>query len=426
MKPKNKIFKLCQKIQPIYRSILGKGNLKTLKILRSVNKKLKIINFKSGSKVYDWKIPKEWNIKDGWIKDLKTNKKILNFRENMLSIAGYSQPIDKIVNLKTLKKNIFSLKNQTNATPYVFFYYSKNWGFCMTHQKKKKLNSEKYHVKIDSKFSDGKLRIGEIFIKGKLDKEILLTTYICHPQMANNELSGPAVLIYLSKWISSRKRKYSYRIVFTSETIGAITYINNNFLKLKKNVIGGYVITCVGDEKEYSYLKTKKENSLSDKVALEVLKKIKYKKKVYSWKNRGSDERQFNAPGVDLNIGSLTRSKYGTFKEYHTSLDKLGTVVTSKGLNQSFIYIKKVIENFEKKIIPYSLVTCEPFLSKRNLYFKPGTKSSFKRYNKTLWDIISYSDGNFSLEEICAKLKIPVSIGKKILVILKKNKLVNF
>ena len=421
-----KIFKLCKKIQPIYRSILGKGNLKTLKILKSINKKLKITSFKSGSKVYDWKIPKEWNIKDGWIKDLKTKRKILNFKENMLSVAGYSQPINKIINLETLKKKIFSLKKQPNAVPYVNFFYSKNWGFCMAHKNKKKLNSKKYRIKIDSKLSDGKLRIGEIFIKGKLDKEILLTTYICHPLMANNELSGPAVLIYLSKWISKRKRKYSYRIIFTSETIGAITYIYNNFLKLKKNVIGGYVITCVGDEREYSYLKTKKENSLSDKIALEVLNKIKSKKKIYPWKSRGSDERQFNSPGVDLNIGSLMRSKYDTYKEYHTSLDNLGNVVTAKGLNQSFRYIKKVIENFEKKIIPFSLVTCEPFLSKRNLYFKPSIKGSFKKYNRTLWDIASYSDGNFFLEEICSKLKISKSVAKNTLKILKKNKIITY
>tara|TARA_B100001057_G_scaffold485985_1_gene566451 strand:+ start:2340 stop:3620 length:1281 start_codon:yes stop_codon:yes gene_type:complete len=421
-----KIYNLCKKIEPIFRSLTGSGNYKTLKILKKINKNLKIISFNSNSKAFDWRIPKEWNVKDAWVLDLKSKKKVIDFRKNMLSVAGYSQPVDKILNLKQIKKKIFSLKYQNNAIPYKNFFYSKDWGFCMKHKDKLKLNSQKYRVKIDSKFSNGKLFAGEIFIKGKLEKEILLTTYICHPFMANNELSGPSVLIHISNWLEKKKRKYSYRILFTSETIGAISYINKNYAQLKKNVVGGYVITCVGDEKEYSYLKTKKENTLSDEVALEVLNKIQSKKKIYKWKDRGSDERQYNSPGVDLNIGSLMRSKYNTYREYHTSLDKLGKVVTAKGLNQSFGFLKKVIENFEKKIIPISTVICEPFLSKRKLYFTQRIKGSFNKHKKNIWDIISYSDGNFSLDTIIKNLNISKNTGIKILKILKKNKLVKY
>lgn len=420
------IFKLCKKIQPIYRSLTGAGNYQTLKIFKKINNRLKIKSFSSGSRVFDWKIPHEWNIRDGWVLDLKTKKKVIDFKKNMLSIAGYSQPVDKLVNLQELKSKIFSLKSQTNATPYVSFFYTKNWAFCMPFKDKKRLNGKKFRVKIDSKFTKGKMYYGEILIKGKLKKEILLSSYICHPFMANNELSGPCVLIYLSKWLAKQKRKYSYRIIFTSETIGAISYIHKNFKKLKKNVIGGYVITCVGDENVYSYLKTKKENTLSDKVALETLKKIRAKKKIYNWKSRGSDERQFNSPGVDLNIGSIMRSKYDTYKEYHTSLDQLGSFVTAKGLKQSFQFIKNVILNLEKRIIPISTVNCEPFLSKRNLYFKPSIKGSFKKYNRTLWDLISYADGNFSLNEIVEKLNVPIKTAKKILQLLKKNKLITY
>ena len=203
-------------------------------------------------------------------------------------------------------------------------------------------------MKINSKFKR-KLYAGELIIKGRLKREILLTSYICHPSMANNEISGPSVLTYIAKWLSNnRKRKYTYRILFLSETIGAISYIHKNIKSLKKNVIGGYVITCVGDERSYSYLKSKNENSLSDKVALEEFSKIKKRKKIYSWLDRGSDERQFNAPGVDLDIGSIMKSKYNTYKEYHTSNDDLNKVVTPKGLLDSFSLIKKFILRFEK------------------------------------------------------------------------------
>ena len=263
----NQIYDLCKKIQPIYRSITGEGNRKTLNIFKKINPKLKVVHFKSGTKVFDWRVPKVWSIKDAWIKSLKTNKKIISFQKNFLCVMGYSTPIKKVISVGELKKKIFSLKLQPNATPYVTSYYKKDWAFCMPKNKKDKLKERFYKVLIDSKFNNGKLQVGEIFIKGKSKKEILLTSYICHPQMASNELSSPSILIYLSKWIGKIKnRKYSYRILFTSETIGTIAYIHKKLKALRENVIGGYVLTCLGDNRTFSYLKSKSEKSLSDKI----------------------------------------------------------------------------------------------------------------------------------------------------------------
>ena len=420
------IYSLCKKIQPIYRSITGTGNSKTLKIFKTINPKLKILYFKSGKKVFDWKIPKVWSIKEAWIKSVKTNNKIISFKENFLSVMGYSQPVNKVISNKELKKKIYSLKLQPNATPYVTSYYKKDWAFCMPENNKKKLRENFYKIFINSKFYNGILPVGEIYLPGQSKKEILLTTYICHPQMASNELSSPSILIYLSKWIERiKKRKYSYRILFSSETIGTISYIHDKLNLLKKNVIGGYVLTCLGDGKTYSYLKSKSENSLSDKIALQVMK-TKKNKKIYRWLQRGSDERQFNSPGVELDLGSFMRSKYETFKEYHSSEDSLGKFVTKKTLDQSFKLLTEVILKFENSIIPITKIICEPHLSKRNLYSHINIKGLNRKKAQTILDFLSYSNGKFLLEEIANKINISYSKALKLTLFLKRKNLIEY
>ena len=424
---KNKIFTFCIEIENIYRSVTGTGNIKTLNILKKYNPNLKIIKFASGKKIFDWKVPKVWSIKDAWIKEIQSGKKIISFKKNMLSVVGFSKPVHiKKIKLNNFSKRIHTLKKQPNVTPYVTSYYKKDyWGFCAPEKIKKKLKNTFYEVKIDSKFSSGSLSIGEILIKGRIDKEILISTYICHPKMASNEISGPAIAIFLSKWIQKlKKRKFSYRIVFSSETVGTIAYINKNLGNLKEKVIGGYVLTCLGDDKYYSYLKSKNGNSISDKIAIDVLKKMKGRKKIFNWINRGSDERQYNSPNVELNIGSLMRSKYGTFKEYHTDSDKLGTFVNKKNLFQSFNFVKAIIYKFEKEIIPITPIFCEPFLLKKNLYSSISKKDNNSRKQKIIRDILSYSNGNYTLKEISNLLRIDYKKIFAIAKILKRKKLI--
>ena len=422
-----KIHSLALELWPITRSIAGPGNLKTLKILKKINPHLQIKGYPSRKRVFDWKIPDEWIIKDAYIQN-KKNRKIINFKENNLHVVNFSKPVHQNISLNNLKKKIFTIKNNPKAIPYVTSYYNKTWGFCMNYEQYKSLKDKTYFVKIDSQFKRGKLNYGEIFIKGKSKKEILISTYICHPSMANNELSGPCLSIYLSNWLRSKKLRYSYRFLFLSETIGAISYIYHNLVKLKKNVIAGLVVTCVGDEKNYSFLPSKNQNSILDKIIKEELNRNKISYKTYSWLKRGSDERQFNWPNTDLEISSLMRSKYHEYKEYHTSLDDLKKIVTPKGFNESFNIYKKIILNLEKKIFPKSNNYCEPMLSKLNLYPKLGFFNKAKKeknFSKLILSILSYSDGKNSIEEIAYKCQITKNYCSNLIYYLNKKKLIS-
>ena len=273
------------------------------------------------------------------------------------------------------------------------------------------------------------MHYGEIYIKGKSKKEIVFTTYICHPSMANNEISGQVVSIFLSKFISKNKRKYSYRFLFVPETIGAIAYISKNLNALKKNVIAGYIITCVGDERCYSYIPSRQGDTVSDKIALKVLKRIKGKKKFYTWLDRSSDERQFCSPGIDLPFCSVMRSKYGAYPEYHTSLDRIGSVLTSKGLSGSISFYKKIIQEFEKIFLPLSKTKCEPFMTKHKLYHTLNNKFNWRekslKETRDIMNFISYCDQKHSIEEISKKLNLSLSNCKKILNLLLKKKLIH-
>ena len=215
--------------------------------------------------------------------------------------------------------------------------------------------------------------------------------------MANNELSGPVIALYLSKFLKKKKRKYSYRIIFSSETIGSIAYIKRNLIKLKKNLLAGYILTCVGDERCFSFMPSKEGNTTSDRYALSVFKKIKKKKVFYSWLDRASDERQYCAPGIDLPVCSIMRSKYGSYKEYHTSLDTIGSVVTAKGLKESFQIYKTIINNFEKSFFPKSKHRCEPFMTKYKLYPSVNNRSNWVIPSeikvRNIMNFLSYSDG---------------------------------
>lgn len=416
------LFSLAKKIYPIHRSITGIGVEKTLKIIKNEINELKIKKTKSGTKVFDWKIPDEWNVKDAFIIN-PNNKKICEFKKNNLHIVNYSIPINNLISLKNLKKNLFTLPNRPNSIPYVTSYYKKTWGFCIKYNDFKKLKKGNYKVVIKSNQKKGFLSYGEILIKGKTKKEIFLSTYICHPSLANNETSGPVVTTFLVKWIKSFDNFYSYRIVFVPETIGSINYIYKNINILKKNVVAGINITCVGDNRNYSYLPSRAGNTKIDKIALNILKH-KYKKfKKYTWLDRGSDERQYCSPGVNLPMISLMRTKYGRYPEYHNSDDKLGTVVTSKGLYGGYNLIKDVIDSFEKNCTPVARFKCEPFLSKRKLY--PTT--SFKRLNKEtklLTNFLSYCDGKNDLINISDILNISLLNLSKILDLAKKHKLI--
>lgn len=426
----NKIYNLAKnQLFPICRSITGNGVKKTLLIIKSYIPELKIRNFSSGTKVYDWRIPNEWNVKDAYVVD-KSNRKIIDFKKNNLHLMGYSRPVSTMVTKKELFNHLYSLPKQKNAVPYVTSYYKKNWGFCVSEKqkiyfKKKYKNSDKFFINIDSKFKiNGKLTYGELIIPGASKKEILLSTYICHPSMANNELSGPMVSMALIKYFQKKKIKKTIRFIFIPETIGSISYIKKNFIKLKKYTFSGLNLTCLGDNRNYSYIPTKYKNTISDFAIIRAFKKLNINYKIYSFLDRGSDERQFNSPGVDLPIATICRTKFGTYPEYHTSLDNFN-IVKKKNIFDSYNFAKLVVKNLLNSIIPINKIYCEPFLSKRNIYSTISIKKNRNLQAKKILDFLQYADGKNDLVAISEYINLSLAEVKKIYKIVLKYKLVN-
>ena len=426
-----KYFQLAkQTLFPICRSITGRGTLRTLKIIKKNFPKLKILKIKSGTKVFDWSVPVEWNVKDAYVLD-KNNKKIISFKTNNLHLVGYSRPINEIINKKKLLKHIYSLPNKPQAIPYVTSYYKKRWGFCITHRQKLELDktykkTDKFKVIIKSKFnSKGNLNYGELILKGKSKQEILISTYICHPSMANNELSGPIVSMSLINYFSKIKNlQKTLRFIFIPETIGSIAYLNKNLAHLKKQVVGGYNLSCIGDERQHSCMFSKYGTSPSDESLVEAYKKLKIKYKIYSFLKRGSDERQYNSPGVDLGITSIFRSKYGEYPEYHTSLDNF-EIVTLKGVKGGFKVAKTAISALIKKIIPKNTILCEPQMSARARGLYPTISQNKQNTStKNYMNFLQYADGKNSLKKISKIIKISESMTKNVYLILKKKKLI--
>lgn len=398
------IYQLIVRLFPICRSITGNGVRQTLNVIKEYIP-IEICEIPSGTRAFDWIIPKEWNIKDAYIVDEKGGK-VLDFRENNLHVVGYSIPIDKYVSLPELQQHLYSLEEQPDAIPYVTSYYQERWGFCVSQNKKNELREGTYRVFIDSELKDGHLTYGELIIPGKTRSEVFLSTYVCHPSMANNELSGPAVTTFLAKWIASRQRQYTYRIVFIPETIGSIAYLSRNLEWMKKNVTAGFNITCVGDERAYSFLPSRKGETIADKVALNVLSSKHPNFIKYSFLDRGSDERQYCSPGVDLPVVSVMRSKYGKYPEYHTSLDDL-TLVTASGLQGSYEVLKDCLEAIERN--RKYRITCygEPQLGKRGLYPTLSTKNSGDSV-RTMMNLLTYADGSNDLIDISNVIGVPV------------------
>ena len=409
---------------PICRSITGKGVRDTLKYFKKIIPELNIKSVKTNEKFGDWEVPKEWNVKDAYIQD-SSNNKILDFKTNNLHLWGYSEPVNKTLNLEELQKHLHSIEDSPDSVPYVTTYYNKNWGFSMSHIQRKNLKSENYKVVIDSSLSDGELNYGEILLKGESKKEILISSYICHPSMANNELSGPCVLVSLVKnYLKKIDRNFTYRLILIPETIGSIIYINKHLEHLKKNVFCGLNLSCLGDNISYSYLMSRKGNTFSDKVANYLINQYYPGTKRFSYLARGSDERNYCWPGVDLPIISLMRTRYGDYKEYHTSNDNLTKVVNKNALGDSFSLIEKLHFAADNFCYPKASFLGEPFLSKRNLYPNIGAGKLPKKI-MLIKNILTYSDGLNSIIDIANKCNVAAWEIIPTINEMKKKKLLN-
>ena len=401
------MYALAGRLFPICRSITGEGFRKSLNILCEEVPDIKVYEVPSGTLVFDWVVPKEWNIRGGGIYRCN-GEKVIDFEDSNLHIIGYSTPIHDIVSREKLLEHIHTQPDQPDLIPYITSYYKERWGFCMSENQKKTLTDEKYRVEIDSSFKDGSLTYGDLLIPGESEKEILITTYLCHPSMANNELSGPAVIVELMKYVQQlANRRYSYRFVINPETIGSITYLSRNLETLQKNVVAGFVLSCVGDDRTYSYIESKHGFTLADRVLQNVLRFHYPNYKHYSFLKRGSDERQYNSAGVDLPVCGFCRSKYEEYPEYHTSADNM-ELISPEGLLGAYEVMEKVINTLENNYHFRMNCVCEPQLGKRGLYPTISQKGTYGAV-KTLTNFIAYADGRSDLIDISNIINVPTT-----------------
>jgi len=407
---KNKIEEYFDRLWPLNRSITGVDYRKSLDILSEIMPTNRL-KFKTNQKVFDWKVPEEWNVKDAYFVD-SNGKKHADFKKNNLHLVGYSIPFQGKLSKKELEKHLHFLPEKPDAIPYVVSYYKKTWGFCISYREYQSLPEGDYEIFIDSMHFPGHIEIGEVVLEGKTDEEILFSTYLCHSSMANNELSGPLVMAFLfDKLKDISDRRYTYRFAIMPETIGSICYLTERGMHLKKKMVAGFQLTCLGDPGNFSYKLSRRQNTLADKVATLILRDMN-STNIYQFDpSDGTDDRQYCSPGFNLPFGSLMRTPYSKYYEYHTSLDNKD-FISFKALEESVNIYFKLFKLLEYNIIwesknPY----CEPQLGKRNLY---PNLSSYSGHSKLVGDfeaimwLLNMADGTNDIIQIANVSKVSV------------------
>lgn len=398
---------LMERLFPICRSLSGDGNRETLAILSETVRNIRIHEVPTGTSAYDWTVPKEWNCRGGYIEG-PDGTRVVDFADSNLQVMGYSTPVDARMGLAELQPHLYSLPEHPDWIPYVTSYYRERWGFCLPDRVRRSLPEGRYHVVIDSELKDGSMSYGEAVLPGESEEEVIFSTYVCHPSMANNELSGPCLAAALYDWLAALPtRRYTYRFVFAPETLGALVYLSRNLDRLRKSLVAGFILTCVGDDGRFSYMPSRRGDTLADRVALRVLEDRHPDFVRYSFLERGSDERQYCAPGVDLPFCSVMRTKYGAYPQYHTSADDLD-LVTPGSLEESFETYCDIVRLLERNRRYRATVLGEPQLGRRGLYPTLSTRGSAMGEVRTMMNLLAYADGTKDLIDIAGTIGVAV------------------
>jgi aminopeptidase-like protein len=398
---------LITRLYPICRSITGNGVRETLRILRE-QIPIEIREVPSGTQVFDWTVPREWNIRDAWIKN-RAGERIVDFQKLNLHVVSYSVPINRKMRLAELRDHLFTVTDHSDWVPYRTSYYTESWGFCLSENQLSQLReTEQYDVCIDSSLENGHLTYGEYLLKGQQSEEVLISSHICHPSLANDNLSGIAIAVELARHLASSPRRYSYRFLFIPGTIGSITWLSQNE-NVVKRIRHGLVLTCVGDAGNITYKRSRRGNAEIDRAFIHVLKHSGDPHKVIDFFPYGYDERQYCSPGFNLPVGCMMRSPHGQCPEYHTSGDNLA-FVRPQALADSLEKCRSVIDLLESNRIHINQQSkCEPQLGRRGLYTGLGSADERRRHEMALLWVLNLSDSEHDLLAIAERADVPFS-----------------
>jgi aminopeptidase-like protein len=400
------LHRLAAELYPICRSITGDGIRRTLAAIQK-RIPLKVFEVPSSTSVFDWTVPKEWNIRDAYIKS-PDGKRVVDFQKCNLHVVNYSTPMHATMSLADLRPHLFTIPEKPDWIPYRTSYYKEDWGFCLSHNQLLALQEGQYEIHIDSTLENGHLSYGECYLPGQSSEEILISCHACHPSLANDNLSGLTVATHLAQFLSGRDLRYSYRFLFIPGTIGAITWLARN-QEHAARIRHGLVLTCIGDSGAFHYKKSRQGGAEIDRATAHVLSHHSQSPSILEFSPYGYDERQYCSPGFNLAVGCLMRSVWGTFPEYHTSADNLEFIRPEK-LAESLRVCTAIMDVLEgnrryRNLSPY----CEPQLGRRNLYRSTGGEGIGSEINARLW-VLNFSDGEHSLLDIAEKSGVPFSL----------------
>lgn len=402
----NEMYRLVEELYPICRSITGNGVRKTLERIGRIIP-IEIHEVPTGTQVFDWTVPREWNIDEAFIEDSNGNR-LIDFRDHSLHVVSYSVPIDRMCDWDELEQHLHTIPEHPDWIPYRTSYYKDNWGFCLAHRDLERFKAGPYRVVIRSSLTEGSLTYGEAVIPGATEQEVLFFNHVCHPSLCNDNLSGNAVMAELARRLRERQSKFTYRFVWAPGTIGSITWLSRNEERLQR-VRAGLVGVLLGDAGPFHYKRTRSGSEEIDRVVEFVLRERQPGAKFLDFSPYGYDERQFGSPGIAMPVGRLTRTPNGAYEEYHSSADNLD-FVRPEYLVESLQVLERIIEVLEgNAYYQNTQPKCEPQLGRRGLYGSTGGSQPKQREHAMLW-VLSMSDGTHSLLDICTKSGIDFDV----------------